>query len=122
MITEDKLDLLVPPGKGLYEKHRLKWRKYFFANPGIWDLFDSYARAAFGRREHYSPWIIINRIRWHHEIDVASEDEFKISNNHIQFYSRLWMAVEPHFRGRFFSLRPCEGEDFEDTKRRLMRS
>jgi len=44
-----------------------------------------------------SHWLIINRIRWEVAMKTTGQD-FKICNNHIAFYARLFVKVHPQYR------------------------
>lgn len=84
----------------------MKFKKYHAANPNVYRLFLKYARevrlAGFTR---YSVWAIINRIRWHHDINTPKEGEFKISNDYIAWYARQAIVDYPEeFKG-FFKLK-----------------
>lgn len=68
----------------------------------MFELFKLYASQALkAGRKHYSAYTIIERIRWHETVDTASDDQFKISNNHIPYYSRLLMLTDKQFDGFF---------------------
>jgi hypothetical protein len=41
-----------------------------------------------------SAWLIVNRIRWETTVETSSGD-FKISNNFIAYYARLFMDEHP---------------------------
>lgn len=63
---------------------------YHKANPGIYRLFDRFAQQVVqAGRLRYSSWAIANAIRWHSDIVVRTKD-FKLSNNFIGAYARLW--------------------------------
>ena len=90
-----------------YEKklreRKKKWWEWHKENPQVWDKFKEYTFDAIGSgRRHYSHWAIVNRIRWNKEIETSGED-FKISNDYISFYARLFHAKYPEYDG-FFKL------------------
>lgn len=60
-----------------------------------------------GRRK-ISHWLIINRIRWEVNIVTTGED-FKISNDYIAFYARLWKARHPAHKD-LFNIKRMVGE------------
>lgn len=74
-------------------------------NPEVYRLLLRFSLEALtsGRRR-YSIWAIVNRVRWHVEIETDSDDEFKLNNNHAPHYARLLMAKEPRLAG-FFEIR-----------------
>lgn len=85
------------------------WHK---ANPGVWDYFERFSLEAVSRgRKHISHWLIINRIRWEVNIMTTGE-EFKISNDYIAFYARLWRARYPQHKD-LFNIKRMIGEPDE---------
>jgi hypothetical protein len=78
--------------------------EYHQANRHVFQEFRQRAAEmkAVGRTK-YSGWIIINRIRWDHDLR-ASGDPFKINNDYIALYARLLIHEDPSFNG-FFELR-----------------
>mgnify|MGYP000382475859 CR=1 FL=1 len=50
----------------------------------------------------------VNRIRWDREIETQGGD-FKISNDYISFYARLFHARHPQHKG-FFRTKPFKEE------------
>ena len=80
------------------------WR-FHYTNPHVYELFKKYAYEVMrsGHR-HYGTNAIINRMRWHMDIetlDSNGNDNFKINNNYASRYSRLLALNEPMFRGFF---------------------
>ena len=105
-----------------YEKklreRKKKWWEWHKENPQVWDKFKEYTFDAIGSgRRHYSHWAIVNRIRWNKEIETSGED-FKISNDYISFYARLFHAKYPEYDG-FFKLKPLK-EEKEIEKLRII--
>ena len=97
----------------LYEKKLNKrkrdWWEWHKSNPRVWLLFEQYTFEAINSgRKNYSHWDIINRIRWNEEIETKGGD-FKISNDYISFYARLFHARYPEHNG-FFKLKPLKEE------------
>lgn len=83
-----------------------KFEKYHAHNPYVYQLFLNYAyevkQAGFVK---YSAWAIMNRIRWHHDINTPQKGEFKISNDYIAWYARKAIEDCPlQFKG-FFKLK-----------------
>ncbi len=83
-----------------------KFEKYHVENPGVYRLFTHYAfeakNAGFTR---YSAWAIMNRIRWHHDVNTPQKGEFKISNDYIAWYARKLMADCPLSFDGFFKVK-----------------
>lgn len=85
---------------------RLKnaWWKWHKENPQVWTLFQKYTLEAINAgMDHYSVNAIIERIRWHADIETTG-DSFKINNNHRAYYARLFHYMYPEHDG-FFRLR-----------------
>lgn len=73
-------------------------------NPKVWTLFEKFTldRIAKGFK-NYSAYAIMQRVRW--ETDVVTEgDIFKINNNHIPYYARMFHTNHTD-RSEFFRLR-----------------
>lgn len=72
-------------------------------NPYIYQLFKKFALQA--KRTgiaHYSGWAIMNRIRWHLDIETYDPDPdsaYKINNNYTAFYTRKLNKEMPRMRG-----------------------
>lgn len=95
-----------------YEEKKKAWWEWHKANPQVWHYFERFALEAVNRRvKKISHWLIINRIRW--EIYFETEGgEFKISNDYIAFYARLWKAKYPQHKDLFNTKRMI-GEPYE---------
>jgi len=90
-------------------QRKLAWWEWHKNNPQIWKKFEEYTLQAIASgRRHYSHWAIINRIRWNEEIETRG-GEFKISNDYIGFYARLFHAKHPDYND-FFRLKPLKEE------------
>ena len=78
-----------------------KWEKFHRQNPDIWQLFARFAFAAINSgKKHYSARAIMERIRWQTEI-VTKGSVFKMNNNHVPMYARLFMSAYPEHAGFF---------------------
>ena len=81
-----------------------KFMKYHADNSHVYKLFEKYAFQAINSgRKHYSHWVIIGLIRWDYEVTTNAGD-FKINNNHIAYYARLFMDAHPQHEG-FFNIK-----------------
>jgi hypothetical protein len=68
-----------------------KFEKFHTNNPHVWKLFIRFAvQMIDAGHDVLSSHLIINRIRWETSIVTVSDDQFKICNNHIPYYARLW--------------------------------
>lgn len=75
--------------------------KFHRANPSVFMAFAQYAfQAIQSGRERYSARAIMERVRWSIEI-TSKQGEFKINNNHVTFYARLFEATYPAHAGFF---------------------
>lgn len=78
-----------------------KWKRWHKENPEFYELFSRFTREAISKgHTKLSAWLIVNRIRWETSI-VTKGDDYKISNDFIALYSRLFMAENPQYAGFF---------------------
>ena len=78
------------------------WWKYHKNNPLVYRLFcEQVFRAIANGRNKCSPYQIIEWLRWEVQFKAQSEDGFKISNNHIPFYARLFVHDYPQYKDIF---------------------
>ena len=92
-----------------YAERKQDWWKWHCANPDVWLYFERFSLEAISRgRTKISHWLIINRIRWEVNIVTTGED-FKISNDYIAFYARLWNARYPQYKN-LFTIKKMIGE------------
>ena len=78
-----------------------KWWGWHKENPQVYSMFSSYAHALINAGlTHSSAWLIINRMRWQTAIETKG-GVFKISNDYIAYYARLWMVHNPKYDGFF---------------------
>jgi len=84
---------------------------YVLDNPHVWRHFVRFARqAARSGRKHYSARAIFHRIRWHLEVEVEGDHEFKINNNFSAVFARWFHRTHPQHDG-FFRLRARVSEN-----------
>lgn len=85
-----------------------RFLKYHADNPHLYELFKRFStdlkRSA---RRFYGAKAIMERIRWHINIETKGE-EFKISNNYTSCYARLLIADDPWFK-EFFKTKRTRG-------------
>jgi hypothetical protein len=94
--------------KSFEERKRDFWA-WHKANPEVWLHFERFALEAVSKgRKNVSHWLIINRIRWEVNIMTTGSD-FKISNDYIAFYARLWRARYPQHKN-LFTIKLMQGE------------
>jgi len=72
-----------------------EWWEWHQKNPEVWKMFERFSfEAVQSGRKKISHWLIMNRIRWETAI-LTTGNDFKISNDYIAFYARLWKATHP---------------------------
>ena len=104
---------LVKQLEGDLQERKEAWWEWHKENPQVWNNFEKYTLEAIATgRKHYSHWAIINRIRWNSEIETNA-GEFKISNEYIGFYARLFHARYPEHKD-FFRLKQLKEEKLID--------
>ncbi len=87
-----------------------RWWAWHRKNPHVYDLFERFTfRAIDSGRSNLSHWWVMNRIRWETAIETTGP-EFKISNDHIAYYARLFMAYHPEHKG-FFRIKKMKEEE-----------
>ena len=70
-------------------------------NPKVYELFRKFTLEVINRGyEHYSADAIMHRVRWETNV-VKCHRQFKINNNFVTFYARLFMAEFPQHEGFF---------------------
>lgn len=90
--------------------------KFHEANPRLWELFQQFALDVARRgRERYSVSAIVERIRWHVDIETGGAD-VKINNDFKAYYGRMFMAKFPQYpifetRRLLSAEAPAYGED-----------
>ena len=97
------------PGDTLHQLWLLKkaeWWRWHQANPEIWEYFQRFSYDAVHRgKKKISHWLVINRIRWEVFMSTrpigSKHDDFKISNDYIAFYARLWKHQYPQHASLF---------------------
>tara|TARA_R110000787_G_scaffold104312_4_gene211137 strand:- start:901 stop:1209 length:309 start_codon:yes stop_codon:yes gene_type:complete len=95
-----------------FEQRKRKFWEWHKKNPLIWDYFEKFSLEAVSKGcNKISHWLIINRIRWEVYV-VTTGDDFKISNDYIAFYARLWRATHPEHKD-LFSIKQMIGEPYE---------
>lgn len=73
-------------------------------NPKVWEMFERFALATVSRgKHHYGAKAIMERVRWEMDFQTFG-DSFKINNNHIAFYARMFLRKHPSCAG-FFATR-----------------
>jgi|TARA_R100000084_G_C4567270_1_gene107460 hypothetical protein len=109
MCLRNRGDVMLDYYENKLEERKREWWEWHKQNPKVWERFRDYTLEAIrSGRKNYSQWAVINRIRWNEEIETKGGD-FKISNNYISFYARLFHAKYPEHKD-FFKLKPLKEE------------
>ena len=109
MCLRNRGDVMLHYYENKLEERKREWWEWHKQNPKVWERFRDYTLEAIrSGRKNYSQWAVINRIRWNEEIETKGGD-FKISNNYISFYARLFHAKYPEHKD-FFKLKPLKEE------------
>ncbi len=75
--------------------------KFHRANPQVWKLFARFSLEIIGSgRDHYSSSAVVERIRWHVDMQT-SDEEVKINNNFRAYYARMFHIAYPQHDGFF---------------------
>ena len=78
-----------------------RWLAWHKANPEFFTLFERFTAEAIRRgHKNLSGWLIANRVRWETSI-VTTGDDYKIRNDYIALFARLYMVRHPQHLGFF---------------------
>ena len=87
-----------------------QWWRWHKLNPHVYELFKRFTLDVIRRgRKQYSSKAIVERIRWHTEVETVGE-EFKMNNNYAPYYARLFMKEYPE-HANFFRTRSLHSEN-----------
>jgi hypothetical protein len=95
-----------------YQVRKAEFDVWHKDNPMIWAYFQRFSLEAVAKNcKKISHWLIINRIRWEVYVLTTGED-FKIDNNFIAFYARLWIEKYPQHKD-LFNIKHMVGEPWQ---------
>ena len=78
-----------------------QWLRFHRKNPEIYRLFRKFALQAMDAKfTQYSARAIVDRIRWHVEIETRGS-HYKIANSSIAYYARMFMMESSRYEGFF---------------------
>jgi hypothetical protein len=79
-----------------------RFEQFHKDNPNVWRLLKKFANdlveAGF---EHYSVDAVVERIRWHVNIETRSHEGLKLNNDFRAYYARLFHVAFPEHAGFF---------------------
>ena len=88
---------------------RKKFREFHDKNPRVWVLLQRFTFEIINKGfKNYSVKAVFERIRWHTDVET-SDPEFKLSNNHTAYYSRMFIDKYPEHEG-FFRTHTLSGD------------
>jgi hypothetical protein len=95
-----------------HSEKKKKWWAWHLENPHVYHLFRRFTFEALAkkRHKHLGAWLVVNRIRWETSIETEGSD-FKISNDFIAYYARLFMHENPEHKG-LFRTKPLKEERY----------
>lgn len=104
-----------PPSKTRADQIEAAFRDYHRANPDVWVLLKQFSFLAMKHGfEHYSISAVIERIRWHVNMETRSEDGLKIRNDFRAYYARMFHVAHPEHDG-FFHTRKRPSTEHPET-------
>lgn len=94
--------------RDLLQQHAGQFRQEFPAwleeNGHVWTRFHVEADKVRARRSHYSARTIIEFLRHESSLCEATDEDFKLNNNHAPDLARLYLLLNPDAEG-FFTTR-----------------
>lgn len=84
------------------EKRRKAFEKFHRDNPHVWEEFERRALALIAKgREDFGARQIVESMRYFYAVEIRSSDGFRINNNHVPFYARMFAEKHPEHRDFF---------------------
>lgn len=77
-----------------------KFMRYHAKNPHVWHEFEKLSLQIAEKHDRYSAWVIIGTLRFRWDLKTTGKP-FKISNDYIAIYSRLFSIINPVYKGLF---------------------
>ena len=108
MTENEFLDYLESVKTGARDCLASKFLYHIRNNPKIYNYFEEFTFDMIRKKpERGSAWMVANRVRWETSFGVQSIQEieyptvFKVTNNFIALYARLFMCRHPQHEGYF---------------------
>ena len=81
---------------------KTKFQEFHAKNPEIYGKFAHYAfKILKAGRSRYGAKSIMERVRWHFDLNAKDGDGFKCNNNYTAHYARMLEQRHPIFEGFF---------------------
>jgi hypothetical protein len=99
-----------------HDRIQIRFENFHRQNPRFYQLLVYYTREAVkareekGRGRHYGIAAVVERVRWHVDVEAKGVEEFKMPNDFRSRYARLIMKQEPDLRD-VFELRELRAVD-----------
>lgn len=84
---------------------------YHKAKPEVWQHFERFALSVWeSGRKKYGAKGIMERVRWHVEIESNNKEDFKVQNNFTAYYARIFLIKYPEAKeAEFFNIKELKG-------------
>ena len=80
--------------------------RHIIKEPQFYAAFEHYTYQMIRRgRDFCSPWMVANRVRW--ESHLKTDEKYKVRNDYIALYARLFMARNIQYHN-FFKTKPMK--------------
>lgn len=94
------------------------WWEFHKSNPRVFDLFKTITFRGINKgKKRMSATLVVNVIRWEHFLETTDQKDggFKINNNFVPYYARLFMRDFPQY-SKLFSTRTLTSSSLSHTK------
>lgn len=75
---------------------------HYIHEPHVYQLFEKFALELASQKSKSSAWLVANRMRW--EAEFSTEEQYKITNDYIGLYARMFMDRHPQY-DNFFTVK-----------------
>lgn len=81
--------------------NKAKFLNYHNDNPVVFNMFERFTMNAIkSGRKNFGAKLVGERLRWYSQVETKN-DIFKINNNYISFYARMFEEKHPEYKGFF---------------------
>lgn len=97
MRPPDLVDFMLDPPPSRADQIFARFKEFHAANPEVWRLFQRFAlEAANAGHSRYGIAMVMERIRWHVDIETKGGTAVKLNNDFRAYYARMFMVKYPH--------------------------